>query len=43
MKEKELNEKLKIKLLKICLFYLFKIEHEKFIRIRFKSELSNYL
>ena len=40
IKETKLNENIKIKLLKICLFYLFKIDHEKFRELFFSKDLD---
>ena len=40
MKEKGLKEKIKNKLLKMCLFYLFKIDQEKFIELFFSKEFD---
>ena len=40
MKEKELKENLRIKLLKMCLFYLFKIKQEKFLELFFSKEFD---
>ena len=43
MKEKQLKEILRLKLLKMCLFYLFKIDQEKFIELFFSKEFDlNY-
>ena len=43
MKEKKLKEILRLKLLKMCLFYLFKIDQEKFIELFFSKEFDlNY-
>ena len=40
IKETKFNEKIKIKFLKICLFYLFQIDNEKFMELFFSKEFD---